>query len=250
MVSSIVVPSGARSGERVSLAWTERNIGAGTAIGNWSTLVRVVHRATGQVVYRQTPLFQSNVLTSQASVDRVVQFDLPEGAAGEGAYDVTITIDAGGNISEANVTDTGETNNTNTASFTAAAGYYPIWSSPRSSRLAAHNSAYPSRFHGESINTGTAPLNKTVRERLYLSTDSVIDSSDRLLSILDTAAKTPVPTGASYTQQLDVTLPLDVSLPAGNYQLIVATDFFNEQFELSRQTTRSRGLYPSLCLRC
>ncbi len=90
IVDSITPPVAALSGQTVTLKWVEKNAGAASAIGTWSTLVQVINRTTGQFVVSRTPIFTSNVLTPQSSVERSIQFDLPNGVPGEGNYDINI----------------------------------------------------------------------------------------------------------------------------------------------------------------
>ncbi len=80
-------------------------------------------------------------------------------------------------------------------------------------------------------NAGNGSAFGNVRDRVWLSSDQVLGTGDRLLATVD-AAQIPLAAGASYTQNdLLVNLPLDVSLAVGDYFLIVETDALDNQPE-------------------
>ncbi len=80
-------------------------------------------------------------------------------------------------------------------------------------------------------NAGNGSAFGNLRDRVWLSSDAVLGGGDRLLATVD-AAKAPLAAGDSYLQDnLLVNLPLDATLPVGNYYLIVEADAFNQQPE-------------------
>ena len=142
--------------------------------------MRVVNAATGAVLYDQNRLFTGNSLVAGATVDRSVQFTLPDGPAGQGTFNVTVRVDAGSSITEFNADGTGETNNTTTSTFTSTLASYPD--------LSVINIDVPSTVRlGEATpiqwtvrNSGTGDLTRSTRDRVYLSTDDRLDGLDRI----------------------------------------------------------------------
>ncbi len=238
VVASITPPSTARSGQKQTLVWTEKNEGPNVLSGTWSTNVKVVNRANGQVILDRTLLFAGNTLVSQASVQRSLEFDLPDGAPGTGNFDITIKVDSGNTVNENNAGGTAENNNTSTASFASTMADYPGLSV---TQIVVPNDvqlSIPFDVAWTVLNSGTGPLIKSVRDRVYLSLDDKIDGSDRILATIDALPNLPLAAGATYTQTTSITLPLDLSITLGAYQILVETDFANDQFELDETNNR------------
>ncbi len=143
--------------------------------------------------------------------------------------------------------DTGETNNSTTSSFAAGPGLYPDLTVTEIVAPASVQLNVPFDITWKVSNGGTAPLTKATRDRVYLSADGAVDSNDRILGTFDNTSKLPLAIGANYTQPLNITLPLDPSIASGNYNILVVTDFANEQFESSEtNNTLSRTINISL----
>ncbi len=238
IVSDIVQPTGAQTGGSVTLNWVEKNIGQVLVTRAWASQVRVVHRDTGNVVLNRNVIFSSATLGPQATIGRSVQFDLPDGQTAAGMYDVTITVDSLSNVTEANASDTGESNNTTTSSFSAAIASYPDLTVAAITAAPIVQLSVPFDITWQVNNSGTGALTKATRDRVYLSLDGQVDASDRILATFDTTQKLPVAAGSNYTNTVNITLPLEVTLTPGAYQILVVTDFANEQFELNETNNR------------
>ncbi|HND50976.1 MAG TPA: CARDB domain-containing protein, partial [Pirellulaceae bacterium] len=61
-------------------------------------------------------------------------------------------------------------------------------------------------------------------DRVYLSTDDVVDASDVLLGTLQSSAALSVGAGADYDRSINVTLPLRSTLLPGDYRILVVAD--------------------------
>ncbi len=79
-------------------------------------------------------------------------------------------------------------------------------------------------------NLGTDPAVEGWSDRVYLSTDPVFDAGDRLLGTY-AATSVPLAAGGSYTRNENVTIPLDLTLPAGTWYVLVRTDALGTQPE-------------------
>ncbi len=232
IVDSISPPLSARSGQTLTLGWTEKNDGPVSIAGNWSTSVKVVNRATNQVIIDTAIPFSGNNIASKASVTRNTTFVLPDGSPGTGNFDITVKVDSANNITEDNIAGTAETNNTTISSFASTVADYPALSVASINVPPSLQLSVPFDVTWSVLNSGNAALTKSIRDRVYLSVDDKIDASDRILATVSADSKLPLAAGATYSQTTSVTLSLDVSIALGVYQILVQTDFANEQFEL------------------
>ena len=236
IVSSITPPTFARSGQSASVGWTERNDGLVPISGDWSTNLKVTRRLTGAVMVDRSIPFTANTLVSKATVDRTATFDLPDGESGTGDFDIAVTADSANNIAEENTEGNAETNNRITSSFTATMGNYPELSVSQIQQPSSNiQLSKPFNVTWTVFNSGTGPLTKPTSDRIYLSKDAVVDSNDRILA---TVSSSNVAANASYTKTTSVTLPLDLAFDLGEYQIIVVSDYLNDQFELNENNNQ------------
>ena len=77
-------------------------------------------------------------------------------------------------------------------------------------------------------NDGDGAATQTWFDKVWLSTDGVLNGNDLLLL---TQSGSPLAAGASYTRNANVTLPLNNSLTAGTYHVLIQTDAQNVQLE-------------------
>ncbi len=242
IVDSITPPTAARSGQKVTIGWSEKNDGPVALSGSWSTKVNVVNRATSAVIVDRTLLFPGNTIASKASVSRSTTVDLPDGVPGVGDFDVTIQVDSANNITESNLAGNAETNNATTSAFSSTIADYPALSVSQLNVPANVQLSVPFDISWYVLNSGNASLTKSIRDRVYLSTDDKIDVNDRILATVDAGSRVPLAAGDSYGQAVAIVLPLDIAIPAGQYQILVATDFANDQFELDESNNKRNSL--------
>ena len=94
-------------------------------------------------------------------------------------------------------------------------------------------------------NNGTDDAVEGWIDRIYLSTDGVVNSGDRLLLEVDATTEAPLAAGDAYTRSVTLDLPLTASLLAGDYQILVRTDYHNTQPEDSElDNVGSTGVIP------
>ena len=79
-------------------------------------------------------------------------------------------------------------------------------------------------------NTGSDPARESWNDAIYLSSDSTLDSGDRLVYAEAANAK-PLAAGATYSRSATFALPLDSNPAAGNYYLLLKTDYSGTQAE-------------------
>ncbi|QEG41240.1 CARDB domain-containing protein [Roseimaritima ulvae] len=80
-------------------------------------------------------------------------------------------------------------------------------------------------------NIGTDAALEQWSDRIYLSTDMILDSNDISLATVPANTGGSLNAGSAYSQTATVTLPLSVNLDAGNYYFIVVADVLGEQAE-------------------
>ncbi|MFN7874517.1 MAG: CARDB domain-containing protein, partial [Pirellula sp.] len=238
IVSAIVPPTAAQSGQNVLVQWTEKNDGPVPVSGDWSTNLKVTRRSTGAVLVNRNIRFVGNSLPVNTTVNRTSSFDLPDGTLGTGDFDILITVDALNDISEQNTSGNAESNNARSASFNASIGNYPEISVSNIQHPSSVQLSVPFDVSWTVINTGTGALTKPTTDRVYLSLDGTVDGNDRILATISSSSKLPVPPNGNYVQTATVTLPLDFSLTPGSYQIIVVADYLNNQFELNENNNQ------------
>src|SRR5262245_3020219 len=93
-------------------------------------------------------------------------------------------------------------------------------------------------------NTGTGPTTATVRDRVWLSRDQVLDGGDTLLTTAD-AVSLPVAAGGQYQRgNFLVNLPLSAGLSAGAYYVIVQADALGGQPESNEANNVTAAATP------
>lgn len=80
-------------------------------------------------------------------------------------------------------------------------------------------------------NSGTDDAVEGWVDRIYLSTDDTLDYGDRMLLQVDATDEAPLLAGDTYTRTVTVNLPLTDSFSAGDYHILIKTDYNNTQPE-------------------
>src|SRR5262249_28358529 len=117
-----------QSGGPLTVHWQTRNDGAAPVTGSFHERVVVTNTTTGQSILSTTVLydaFASGPIAVRGPAPRASAFPLPDGPAGAGPLSVAVTTDVNNEVVEGFNTSAAETNNTTTASFTAALRPYP-----------------------------------------------------------------------------------------------------------------------------
>ncbi len=120
VVSDLVVtPAAPQAGGSITIGWTDGNSGTAAAAGSWNDRVRVLNTTTGSVVLDTTVYYGVNLgaIPAGGGSLRSHTLALPEGTAGAGSLQVTVTVDAGDSVFEYNAAATSETNNASSASI-------------------------------------------------------------------------------------------------------------------------------------
>jgi subtilase family serine protease len=219
IVQDVSAPTDARPGETISVIWTGRNQGTAAADGPW--VDRVYLSLSGQVAgATYVGSFQrSGQLAIGQTYSGGATFTVP--SLLDDAYHVIVVTDALDAVFE------GVREDNNTAE---AAERLEV----RSPDLAPNITDAPAEADtGDDVvirwsvtNQGTAATIGGWTDRVYLSTDNVLSSGDRLLGqYVFTGSLTA---GTATSAELTVTLPPET---VGTYFFLIATDVLNQVVE-------------------
>ncbi|MEX2307284.1 MAG: CARDB domain-containing protein [Pirellulales bacterium] len=228
IVSDIVAPIEAFSGQSIPILWTITNSGDGDAVGTW---VDRVYLSTDDTVGGDQLVgsfsFTGAVAAGQ-SIVRTQSISLPIDASGPRW--VVVHTDADNSLFEY-----ASDGNNSTVDDQAIAAQLSPFPNLVVSNVTAPQTAFSSQqtvVQWTVSNTGTgATSSPTWRDGVWLSLDSSFDELDTFLGRAENASY--LNAGESYTNSLGVTLPQGID---GNYYFLVKTDEFNDVNELSGES--------------
>jgi hypothetical protein len=203
--------SGLRSGDSLTVAWSDSNTGTATVSAAFFDRVTVVNTTTGQTLTSSTVPYDPATATNGAIAAgdaraRQFSFTLPPGTAGAGSLQVTVAADTFNQVFESNTASTAESNNSATVTASAALAPY--------ADLVASNVTAPTLTVGDpaqvtvgwtvtDLDTGPGTVSTWV--------DSVIASPDDDPTHGSVLAQFPhtglLSVGSSYTQSQTFPLP-------------------------------------------
>jgi len=219
--------SGLQSGMGVVVQWTDTNTGTQAASGSFTDQVVVTNTSTGAVLATGTVLYNAaslGNLAAGASVTQQYTFSLPNGQAGVGQIQFTVTADYDQDVS----TPAGEPNDTVTLTETSTLG-------PTAELVTSNVIAPASVDPGEQTpinwtltNTGTAGATGPWTEQVFLATDAAGDNPT-----LVGAQSYPGSLGAGQAVTRSMNVQIPDTLAPGNYWFVVVDDALGEVFELN-----------------
>ncbi len=161
-----VSPTAPVTGQSVTVGWADANTGAGPATTGRYDLVQVKNLTTGQTLVSATPYY-SDTLAAGGSAARTYTFPLPNGTAGAGQLQVTVTTDYYNNVFEYNAAGTAESNNTATTTVTSTVAAYPDLTV--ANLTAAASTAGLVTVGWSDSNGGTAPVSAGFTDSVVLT---------------------------------------------------------------------------------
>jgi subtilase family serine protease len=221
-VSSITGPASGQPGESVQVEWTVSNEGAGSAQGLWTD--RVYLSANGSVAGAMLLASPTQIRTiasggSYTASTTVVLPNIPDGD-----YRFVVVTDAGNTVFEG----ASEGNNQGASADTVAI-HHPNLTGAITAAPASATSGDFATVTWQVQNDGGAAANGAWSDRLYFSTDPFLDAGDIQLGSRPHLG--PLAVGASYVDQMTVTLPAQIS---GTRYFLLKTDVddqLNEQVD-------------------
>ncbi|MEJ6486264.1 Calx-beta domain-containing protein [Nostoc punctiforme UO1] len=228
VVSNIVAPSTAQSGQKIDITWTLTNQGNLSASGTWSDRVYLSDNETiGNDLQLGTFAFTGTIAPG-ASINRTQSVILPLELSGD--RKIVVQTDILNQISERNGT---ENNNSSIDDKPITVSLSP-YANLKVASVTAPTTAFSSQ---ETVvkwvvtNTGNGNTNTPLwYDRVWLSLDQNFDSSDIYLG--QAANPSYLNVGESYSNQLTVTLPTGVD---SNYYFLVKTDATNQVWEFDKE---------------
>ena len=233
-VSSVLAPEFLEAGKAMTITWTVNNAGGATAPVWYDRVLLSADQVYGNAddVYLGN-FYSGATLAGGAALARSATVTVP--TANTGTWNVLVVTDIYGYVYERTL----ENNNT-------GIGATPIQVVVATEDLTPTSLTAPdTAVLGGTINVawavqnaGAGPTYSDWHDRIVLSTDPIYgNSDDRVLSELRASSSPsvrPLAAGASYVRSLEnIILPLDAGLNAGNYYLLVKTDHYNAEPELS-----------------
>jgi subtilase family serine protease len=217
--------SSAAWGDTVNVSWTVTNTGAYSAAANWGDQIYL----SDDDVLDGTDRFVASLNnTGKVPLETLSSYTQTKGITvaanwGTGSKYLLVVTDANNAQGETN-----NNNNVKAISFNLTAPNLTITpvTSPTSATLGqTFNVAW------SVTNSGTGRANFNWQDYVYLSRDRTLDNNDINLGHKSANAYSPLEKAASYTEDLNVTIP---NVLAGDWYLLFATDKNNEQPEISK----------------
>jgi hypothetical protein len=230
-VTSIDSVGLAKPGEQINVSWSVTNAGQGVAPGDWRDSV---YLSSDQVLDDSDVLLvsvdsgEAAPLDPLSTYDRTASIGVPAQTA-FGDYYVIVAADDATMLPE-----TSETNNTAATPISVSAADLVV-SEAGPALATAGDIKVGQDFSIEWTvrNDGPIEARESRVDRIWLSSDALLDAGDILLGDLSVVDAMPLAAGATYTRSAVVSLPLSRSLAPGEYRLIVEADADNRELELS-----------------
>lgn len=237
-------PVSPQTGDSVTVHWSVQNTGDRNVESWWYDRVIVQNLTTGQTIYNQTVYHDTSSLGDLApgqSHARSHTFDLPDGDAGVGNLQITITTDTHSNIGEFNdeVPENAETNNsTSSDAFAVTLAPYPdlvasqVSLTPADPEVLQLQSGMLVTVKWTDSNLGTAPAGSYydyVRvERVDAEGDVLEIVSSRVIAV--NGLEVTDMAHPALEQQYSFNLP-DGPRGVGLFRVVVTTDYYGQVFE-------------------
>ncbi|GBC93975.1 hypothetical protein HRbin15_02477 [bacterium HR15] len=224
-VPSLQAPSTAFFGQTIEVRWQVQNIGQGATTGTWYDRVILANDAGGQSIVTQLSRGNESALGPGEGYSSVLNLTLPRGLVGR--YYLIAEADSSRSVLEEN-----ENNNRSTAiPIDIAVPPLPDLVVPQVVAPAQSYAGQQIRVRWRVENRGSRDIPAGERawyDALYLSTDTALDSRDRFVTSRYFSGN--LQPGEGYTVT-DFAITIPRNLPAGEYYLLVVTDFGNRVYE-------------------
>ncbi len=244
-----VAPSSLMSGAQVTITWDDLNTGDGDTHSSWYDRVVVRNTTTSQTLVNASVYYNASSLgslTNGQGRSRQYSFQLPNGPAGAGELEFTVTADVNNNLFESNPSGTGESNNVATLTQTSTLAAYPdLQVSNLALDPAAPQSGGDVTVRWQDLNAGSAPATGSFYDRVTVRNTTTSQTLVDTYVYHNAAAEGAVTNGQSLARQHLFHLP-DGPAGTGNLQVTVTCDAFNAVFEYAGGTDAETNNIASL----
>ena len=216
---SLNVPAGGESGATLSVTWSIKNKGQGDAKPSWQDRLYLSNSPSLDALSTYLTLYNQTLTVTAGSTYTVTQTAVVPPVA-PGVYFVILKTDMYNTVAEVS-----ESNNMALGIFTVSG---PDLTPTGFTGPSAGVPGQPVTLTWSVKNQGNVAARPSWQDRVYLSTDGVLDAGDTY--VMSYTQGTTVSVGSSYTVTQSAVLPL---FAAGHYNLIVKTDYFNNVAEVN-----------------
>jgi subtilase family serine protease len=229
LVVTEVTPSTttAEFGSTLDISWIVANNGLREATGNWTDRIYLSSDDTlsgDDILLTGLPTGEITLLPS-GSISRTTSVILPlNDDLTAGTYYLLVQTDALGNQLELN-----ETNNIRATAINLTVPPLPDLEITDAIVSSVFTLGQTQSLIWTVTNKGAGIAKADWLDRVYLSVDEVVDSTDILLLSATITDQTPLDSNASYTIERNINPPL--TLTPGSYKLLIVTDSNNQQRE-------------------
>ncbi|HWD20921.1 MAG TPA: LamG-like jellyroll fold domain-containing protein, partial [Verrucomicrobiae bacterium] len=226
-----VRPSAPHSGDSVDVVWQDTNAGLGAIGAAFQDSVIVSNTATGAILVNGAVTYDaaaSGAIGGGQTVARQFTFQLPNGAAGVGAWQIMVTADSGNTIFEYNLAGTAENNNTAAVSAASSlAPYADFVATNVQIGAGPFVSGGSAPISWTDFNFGTTAVAAPWTDNIYLSTDGTTNTSQLIGSF---TFSNGLAAGSSRLLNETITLPPFVT---GTAWIVVKANAANSVYELN-----------------
>ncbi len=228
-----------QSGGQVTLNWSDSNPGSGAAIGGWLDYISVVNTTTGQPVFTAAPFYSANNVAAGGNTFRSINFPLPNGLAGVGELQVTVTADYANSVLEYNLDGTPRTVVPATLSRTSTLAAYPDLATTSIIVPTTAIPGQPVTISYSLANTGDGPANGPWIDEISFSSSADGSNPTMLGSSQFTGT---ISAGQSVSRTATVTLPMNI---IGSVYFIVEADVDYKLLQIDRSEDISIEQQPT-----
>jgi len=239
---SVSPTSGLQSGGNLTVKWNDSNTGLGAAASSFSDQVEIVNMATAQTLATAIIAYNASTqgpLVAGGSVAQQYSFQLPNGTAGAGTLQITVTNDVYNQVTKFNPDGTPEASNIATLNTTSALAPYPDL------EVTGLSISPASPVSGENItmswddsNVGTAPINGSFYDQIVLTNTTTDQTLLSTTSYYDAAIEGAISAGGAAARSVSFTLP-NGTPGIGNLQVSINADVYNQVFQAASTSGRT-----------
>ena len=227
-----VAPTSPQSSGQVTVTWNDQNIGTAAvnaAFYDYVLVQRVNSNNTLTTVASSSVNGNSTLAAGATSAQQAITFTLPDGAAGTGSFQVTITTDYGQTVQEYDSNgNPAYGNNTATTTFTstlASDADLVVKAGSLSVTPGSLQSGNQATVDWMDQNIGNAAVNASFSDYVLVQRVNANNSLTTVASGTVSGNNTLAAGATSGTQSFNFTLPNGAS-GTGTFQVTVATDYY------------------------
>jgi subtilase family serine protease len=258
-----VVEATPTAGQSVTLRWKVANRGRSAVTNAFTERAHVINTGTGAWLADRVspvPLGASGLIPAGATIDRELTIKLPDGVAGGGNFQVTITADWNFQVVEGIEGSLAESNNVTTLTFRSVLPPYPdlivqgATAAPKTVKTGESTT-----FNWTVFNSGTASVTRDFDQRVRVMKAGTSTPLAEFVKRYSVATDGAIGAGQGVAQSASIKIP-DGSGSVGELELIVTIDSADEVFEYnadgkgelnnsgSTNVTATLAAYPDLAV--